>query len=510
MNAASQSPATPILPYALYRAAQVREFDRIAIHEMAMPGEVLMERAGSAVFRALRERWPDASDITVLAGGGNNGGDGFVVARLAAEAGLKVRVLQPGDPQRLKGDARIHADRYAATGAPWTPFQRLPERTHVIVDALLGTGLDRRVEGAWAEAINAVNHHRAPVISVDIPSGLSADTGAVLGLAVEAEVTVTFIALKQGLFTGEGPGCCGTIRFDALGVPPRVYAREILSARRLDWSRQTRHFGPRRRTAHKGHFGHLLVIGGNLGMGGAARLAAEAGARCGAGLVSLATRPEHAAVLTVARPEVMSHGVIDAADLEPLLARASVIALGPGLGRDAWAQSLWRRALESGLPLVMDADALNLLSQSPLRREDWVLTPHPGEAARLLGTDARAIQEDRFAAAEDLQRRYGGTLVLKGAGTLIRCGGARPAGLCSQGNPGMASGGMGDVLSGLIAGLMAQGLAAEDAAEAAVCLHAAAADRAAAQGERGLLAGDLLGELRLLLNPGAPPGGAAE
>ena len=372
----------------------------------------------------------------------------------------------------------------------------------MIVDALLGTGLDRGVEGRWAEVIRAVNRHRAPVISVDIPSGLSADSGAVLGEAVEAEVTVSFIALKQGLFTGEGPACCGQVLFDALGVPPKVYAREILSARRLDWLRQARHFTPRRRTAHKGHFGHVLVIGGNLGMSGAARLAAEAAARCGAGLVSLATRPEHASAVAAARPEIMAHGVLDAAGLDPLLERAKVIALGPGLGRDAWSYPLWQRALDSGLPLVLDADALNLLSLEPIRRDDWVLTPHPGEAARLLGTNTSAIQCDRFAAAEDLQRRFGGTLVLKGAGTLIRSGAARPVGVCSLGNPGMASGGMGDVLSGLIAGLIAQGLALEDAAEAGVCLHAAAADRAAVQGERGLLASDLLGGLRSLLNPG--------
>jgi len=507
LNTERHDPDNGRLPYALYRAAQVREFDRIAIEEYGLAGELLMERAGEAVFAALRRIWPEAKDITVLAGAGNNAGDGFVVARLAREAGLSVRVLQPGDPGRLRGDARRHAERYATTGGLRLPFEGLPERTDLIVDALFGTGLDRPVEGRWADSIRAANAHRAPIIAVDIPSGLNADTGAVMGEAVSAAATVTFIALKQGLFTGEGPQACGRILFDPLGVPPKVYARQILSARRLDWSRMTRHFGPRPRAAHKGYFGHVLVVGGNLGMGGAARLAAEAAARCGAGLVSLATRPEHAAALAAARPEIMARGVTSAGELEPSIERASVVAVGPGLGHDDWACDLWQRVLESGLPLVMDADALNLLAKSPRRREDWVLTPHPGEAARLLGEATVEVQADRFAAVERLQRRFGGVVALKGAGTLIHAGGTRPPGLCTQGNPGMACGGMGDVLTGLVAGLLAQGLDPEEAAEAAVCLHGASADRAARDGERGLLASDLLPELRPLLNPAVPSPG---
>ena len=488
------------LPHALYRAAQVREMDRIVIDEFGVPGDELMERAGVAAFRELRRTWPGARSVVVLTGLGNNGGDGFVIARLAAEAGLDVSVLQVGDVERIGGDARAHADRYRETGAAWAPFGRIPDRVDVIVDALLGTGLDRAVSGPYAEAIRQVNAHRAPVLSADIPSGLDADTGAVMGVAVAADVTVTFIALKQGLFTGEGPEACGRVAFAGLEVPPAIFARQILSARRLDWRKQSSLLERRSRSAHKGHFGHVLVVGGNHGFAGAARLASEAAARAGAGLVSLATRPEHVAAVVAARPEVMVHGLGDPAGLETLLERASVVAVGPGLGRDDWAGDLWQRVLSAGRPLVVDADALGLLADQPQRRDDWVLTPHPGEAGRLLGIDPATVQRDRFAAAAELQRRFGGAVVLKGAGTLVNGGGTRPPSVCTQGNPGMAAGGMGDVLTGIVAGLLAQGYDPGAAAETGVCLHGAAADRAARGGERGLLAGDLFPEIRPLLN----------
>jgi len=494
-------PWSGLLPHALYRAEQVRALDRVAIEELGIPGGVLMERAGRAALEILRETWPGARDLTVLCGTGNNGGDGYVIARLALAAGLAVRVVQMGDPARLKGDAKASHDAYVEAGGETGPPQALPHRTHVLVDALLGTGLERDVEGDWAALIHAANGHAAPVLAVDIPSGLHANTGRVLGVAAQAEVTVTFIGLKQGMFTGRGPDCCGRVLFNGLEVPALVYGTQIPSARRLDWTKQSHLLRPRRRSAHKGEFGHLLVVGGSPGFSGAARMAGESAARSGAGLVSLATAPEHAALLSVARPELMCHGVASAADLEPLLERADVVAVGPGLGRSPWAADLWGRVLESGLPLVVDADALNLLAEQPGSREQWVLTPHPGEAARLLGSTVAEVQRDRFSAVAALRQQYGGIAVLKGAGTLVAAPGATPPAVCTDGNPGMASGGMGDVLTGLIGGLIAQGLGLRDAAETGVCLHSAAADRVALQGERGLLASDLFSEIRTLVNP---------
>ncbi|MEN8175520.1 MAG: NAD(P)H-hydrate dehydratase [Pseudomonadota bacterium] len=496
------------LPYALYRADQVRAFDRITISEYGIAGAELMERAGTAAFARIRALWPDARHLTVLCGPGNNGGDGFVVARRAHEAGLSVRVVQVGDAGRLRGDALLHAEAYRATGCPWEMEARLPADTQLLVDALLGTGLDRPVTGAWEGAIRELNAHPAPVFSLDIPSGLNADTGARMGIAVEADATLSFIALKQGMFTAEGPACCGQVLFDALDVPARIYARERPAVRRLDWQKLGPLLPPRSRSAHKGQFGHVLVVGGNRGFGGAALLAAQAAARCGAGLVSLATRPEHVSAFIAACPELMVRGVDSAEDLEPLLERATVVAVGPGLGQGAWARELWDRVLASDLPQVLDADALNLLCARPRTRDDWVLTPHPGEAARLLGASVAQVQQDRFAALQGLQQRYGGVIVLKGAGTLVGEGNGRAPGVCSQGNPGMASGGMGDLLTGMIAAFIAQGQGPGDAAETAVCLHAAAADRAAVNGERGLLASDVLGGIRPLLGSpdGATPG----
>jgi NAD(P)H-hydrate epimerase len=494
-------PRTEQLPYALYRAAQVRELDRIAIEEFGIPGETLMERAGAAAFARLRERWPDVRDVTVLAGQGNNGGDGYVLARHARALGLAVRVLQAGDAARVRGDAARQRARFVEAGGELGSLDALPARTDVIVDGLFGTGLDRAPAGEWARAIEAANAHPAPVLALDVPSGLEADTGRALGPAIRAALTVTFVALKQGLFTGEGPDHCGQIVFEGLELPAAIYARQLLAARRIDWGRFGVALAPRDRSASKGRFGHVLVIGGDLGMAGAARLAGEAALRAGAGLVSVATRPGHAEALAAVRPELMAHGIDTAADLAPLMERATVVAIGPGLGRGDWGRALWGAALGSGRPLVVDADALFRLAQAPLRREDWVLTPHPGEAARLLQGEIAVIQADRPAAAAALQQRYGGIVVLKGAGTIVQGGGTRPPAVCSAGNPGMATGGTGDVLCGLVAALIAQGHAPEDAAELGVCLHAAAGDAAARAGERGLIASDLFPPLRGLLNP---------
>ena len=482
----------------LYTAAQVRAFDRLLI-ESGTPGAELMRRAGAAAFTLLRARWPKARAVSVLCGAGNNGGDGYVLARLALEAGLDTRVYPLASPSRLQGDALEAYRNYQQVGGPMLDFVPANfEGAHVLVDGLLGTGLDREVSGLYGEVIGAVNRFGGAVLALDIPSGLHADSGCTMGPTVRADATISFIGLKRGLFAGDGLECGGAVFFHDLDAPPALLRRETPSARLAPaWRRG---LPPRSRNAHKGHFGHVLVIGGDLGYGGAARLAAEAAARVGAGLVSIATRPEHAALLNLGRPELMCRGVSHAHDLAPLLARASVIAVGPGLGQGDWGKELFGAALACGLPLVVDADALNLLARAPLRRDDWVLTPHPGEAGRLLQLTSAQIQADRFAAAAALRARFGGVVVLKGAGTLIQNGDAPPL-VCAQGNPGMATGGMGDVLTGVIAGLLAQGLEPREAAETAARLHAMAGDRAAMEGgERGLLASDLTPYLRMGVN----------
>lgn len=489
-------------PKLLYRAAQVRELDRTAIDDLGIRGYELMNRAASAAFAALRKRWPGAQRLVVLCGSGNNGGDGFVLARLARAAGLEAEVYQPAGIAAGKGDALTARRDWEASGGIVADFDAAClDRPAVVVDSLLGTGLERPVGGSYADVISAVNRADLPVLALDIPSGLDADTGRALGCAVRAGLTVTFVGLKLGLFTGEAPDYTGTVRFAGLGIPDAVYARVAAAARRISLEEARVLLRPRRRTAHKGHHGHVLVVGGNTGMAGAARMAGEAAARSGAGLVSVATRQAHAAWIGTACPELMCHGIEDTRPLSALLARATVVAVGPGLGQDSWARRMLGAVLDSRRSLIVDADALNLLATEPVERDGWVLTPHPGEAARLLESDVSAVQTDRFSSVRRLQARFGGVVVLKGAGTLV-CDGSEQIAVCAAGNPGMASGGMGDVLTGVIAGLAAQGITLADAARVGVFLHASAGDTAATDGERGMLATDLLPHLRRLANPG--------
>lgn len=493
------------LPTALHTAAAVREMDRRSIEEHGIPGYTLMTRAGEASVAALLAHWPLATRISVVCGGGNNAGDGYVIARLLRASGRSVRVGTLAHPGRLAGDAAQAWRDAVAAGVPVNTFEAAQlDDAHVIVDAILGTGLERALTGDWAAAIDAVNaaHARGvAVLAVDIPSGLHADSGEVLGTAVTADLTVSFIGLKLGLFVGDGPGRSGAVVFADLGTPAAVRAAAPVAAERYTGADRGVLLAPRPRAAHKGDHGHVLVVGGDSGYAGAARMTGEAAARVGAGLVSVATRAAHAGAIAAARPELMIRGIEAPDELDPLLARASVLALGPGLGQQAWGRALFEYACGVAQPLVLDADALNLLAQTPRRRTDWVLTPHPGEAARLLGTTTAAIQTDRLGSARALVARYGGVVVLKGAGSVVAQADAPPA-LILAGNPGMGSGGMGDVLTGAIAGLLAQGLAPATAARLGAWLHATAGDLAAADGgQRGLLATDLLPHLRRLANP---------
>ncbi len=483
----------------LYTAAAIRRIEQTVIEGLGVPGFELMQRAGRAVPAQAAEVLDGAQRVLVLCGPGNNGGDGYIVAGLLRAAGQAVRVISLTDPERLRGDAALARDRWLMGGGQIEPFAGELPAADAIVDALLGIGLERPLRGGFLVAVQLVNEAGVPVVAVDIPTGLHADRGEPLGTAVRAAVTVTFIGRKLGLYTGRGADYRGTVRLATLDCPAEAYADVRWAAELDDPGALPALLPGRPLTAHKGDFGHVLVVGGAVGMSGAARLAAEAAARGGAGLVSVATSPTHAAVLNAGRPELMVRGVAEPDDLAPLLARATHLVVGPGLGGGAWGEALWRAALDSGRPLVLDADGLNLLARHPGRRDDWILTPHPGEAGRLLDSDAAAVQADRHGAAVALQRRYGGVVVLKGRGTLV----AAPDGvwLADVGNPGMASGGMGDVLAGLLGALWAQGLSAPAAARAAVLAHGRAADLAADDRWRGLLAGDLLTPLRGVLNP---------
>ncbi|WP_313026234.1 NAD(P)H-hydrate dehydratase [Pseudomonas lopnurensis] len=492
---------TDSLPVALYTAAQVRELDARLI-AAGTPGFELMQRSAHAAWRELRRRWPQAAALTVLAGRGNNAGDGYLVAALARRAGWQVAVLSVGDPQALQGDAARAFAEARDCGVRIEPWRADASLQGVLVDALLGTGISGEVREPYAGAIAAINESGLPVLAIDLPSGLCANTGRVLGQAVRAELSVTFIGLKLGLFTGEGPDRAGARVFDDLQADPQVVAQVESEAVRLDRPSLAR-VAPRSPVAHKGSFGQVLVIGGDLGTGGAALLSAEAALRCGAGMVTLATRPEHVTASLVRRPEIMCHGVESTYGLTALVERADVLVVGPGLGQAPWGRSLLSLAAQRGVPQVWDADALNLLAGGGVELPSGcVITPHPGEAARLLQCSAAEVQADRPAAVRELARRYACVALLKGAGTLI----AEPDGrlaLCDRGHPAMASAGLGDVLAGVVGALLAQGLIPFDAACLAVWLHAAAGERLGSQG-RGLAASDLIPLIRQLLEEQSP------
>ncbi|MFJ2365724.1 NAD(P)H-hydrate dehydratase [Pseudomonas sp. NPDC087697] len=489
------------LPDALYSAAQVRALDARLI-AAGTTGFELMHRAARATWRALVRHWPTATELSVLAGHGNNAGDGYLVAVLALRAGWPVRVLAVTEPSRLQGDAALAYAESLAAGVVVEAWSPAIELRGVVLDALLGTGLNGEVREPYVAAIEAINACGLPVAAVDIPSGLCADTGRVLGVAVRADLTVTYIGLKLGLFTGDAADQVGELQFNDLQADPKIVAESAVSAYRLNPGNLPR-LAIRAPSAHKGRFGHVLLIGGDRGFGGAILLSAQSALRSGAGMVSLATRGEHIPAALARIPEVMVLGTHSANQLMGSLGQASVVVVGPGLGKAAWGRSLLSAAANAPLPQVWDADALNLLSLGDVRLpKDCVITPHPGEAARLLGISTAEVQADRPAAAHALSKKYTATVILKGAGSLIASPDGRLA-LCHQGHPAMASAGLGDVLAGLVGALLAQGLNAFDAACLAVWLHANAGEREGKSG-RGLAASDLIPAIRQLLEEQAP------
>ena len=516
------------LPRDLYTAAEVRLLDKITIEQFGIPGFTLMQSAASIAFNKLMEKWPQTRHVQVFAGAGNNAGDGYLLASLAKVQGLSTEVITLSDPEKLQGDAKLAAQWAVKQQVVITHFsdfdvEHKKDHAHpVVVDALLGIGLDREVTGNYAKAIEFINKADRPVLAIDIPSGLSADTGACLGVAVKANVTVTFIGLKQGLLTTQAGDYVGELIFHRLDVPDQVFTSESSpkpAAQRIDINSTSAMLAPREAASHKGSHGHVLVIGGDSSFGGAVIMAAEAAVRSGAGLVSVITRSAHRPALLARRPEVMVLGTEDDnTNIDDLISKATTIVIGPGLGRGSWARCLMQKALYAQIsadrPLVIDADALYLLAEkreqgsaekgTGIKRDNWILTPHPGEAAALLNRSISEIQGDRYAAVRQLNATWGGVCLLKGSGSLI-CAAEKSQQklfLCSEGNAGMATGGMGDVLSGIVGSLVAQGNSLESSLCAGVCIHGEAADLSMqADGQRGMAATDLMPFIRQLVNP---------
>ncbi len=498
----------------LATAAEMRELDRRTIEEFGIPGIVLMENAGRAVVSALVHKWGTVNGrrCVIFCGKGNNGGDGLVVARRLHNMGAKVSVRLFSD--NMKGDAGINLNTsrkmgidIALVSTDLNEETALAVHADVVIDAIFGTGLSSEVGEPYAGVINMINSAAREVVSVDVPSGVNSDDGRVMGTAVHADMTVTFGLPKRGLYLYPGAQAAGRIKTAEIGIPQSVIDEAAIGANLLTASHVKGLLPGREPDSHKGTYGHLLIVAGSAGKTGAAVLAAHAALRSGAGLVTLAV-PESlndvfeeklTEEMTVALPETdersLSYAALDG--LLNLLEGKTAVAIGPGISRNADTARLIREFLPKlNIPAVLDADALNILSEDETPLDSMsvpvVLTPHPGEAGRFLGVPAVKVQLDRPGSAISLAKAHNCTVVLKGARTLV----ASPDGtfyVNPTGNPGMATAGTGDVLTGVISSFLAQGLEARDAALLGAYAHGLAGDKASgAKGYAGLIAGDLI------------------
>jgi len=503
----------------LVTAAEMRELDRAAIKGRKIPSLRLMENAGNAVAREMERRFGSlrGKTVTIVSGKGQNGGDGLVVARLLRQKGCKARVALLTAPSALKGDAAANLKRFQRAGGRCHAIDTdanltavlgpLLQTSDLLVDAIFGTGLNAPVKGVAASAIDRMNASSRPIVAIDLPSGLDADTGTVLGTAVTATLTVTLARPKRGLYLGVGPNYAGVICVADIGIPTDLIATAKIPVTLLDAASIRSLLPIRHRTAHKGTFGHAGLIAGSAGKTGAAAMAAMAALRVGAGLVTVATPRSVSDVLeaklleamTFPAPETEARTLSKQAleSLRAFAADKTALAIGPGIGTHPDTQTLVHNLLvEVNKPMVLDADGINAVAghREMLSRAGGplILTPHPGEMARLLGITSAEVQRDRLGMAARLAREQHVCVVLKGAGTIVAGPDGRLA-VNSTGNPGMATAGTGDVLTGIITGLLAQGLSAWDAACAGVYLHGLAGDLAASeQGEMGLIAGDVI------------------
>ena len=499
----------------LYSATACAELDRLVI-AAGTPGFKLMQRASRSAWQVLEQRWPQASCINVFCGGGNNGGDGLLLALYAAQAGYQVCLWLAVEPRSYKNEAAKAWQDVVAYGLqPETcdPSQVEFTAEEVLVDALLGIGLKGEVRGQLVTWIKAINAAPSQVFALDTPSGLLVDTGQLAGTAVEADLTLTFIALKAGLFTGSGVDASGEVLLSNLGITASDWSVEPSAY--LQQNNQTSPLPARKKNNHKGSHGRLLIIGGLTGMGGAALITAQAALRTGAGMVKVLTAAEHLAAFLATQPEIMVEalGVSSTAQLEEQIMAAflwaDVLVIGPGLGQSELAKQLWQLSFKFAGPVLVDADALNLWANGlvPPANSQRVITPHPGEAARLLkrllNKNQREVLGDRLTTVTQLAQITQSVALLKGAGSLVvdySPSGIKQPMICPFGNPGMGVAGMGDLLSGCIAALMAQGLTAYEAAQAGMKIHALAGDMAAGNQPRGLLPTDLLPFLRKTVN----------
>ncbi len=488
----------------LYDVKSIKEIEANVALTHEISSLTLMQRAALFTLQHIYQKYPSVKKIGVLAGVGKNGGDGYFFAQQALSAGYDVRIYYLSDPNSLVDDIKKAYLAAKGMGVVCRPFTAISfEDVDLIVDALLGTGVNHALSGEWLGAVMAINRSECPVVSIDVPSGLDADTGNVFTEAVKATSTVTFVGRKPGLYTGKGAEYAGEIYFSDLGIPQSCYQKVVANSCFFNLPTMKNWFPKRQKFDHKGNFGRLLVIGGNVGMAGAALLTGYAALRTGAGLVTVATHPQHVNAMIPYRPELMIHGVSEASDLDKLISNATCIVIGCGLGTDKWAQSLLSKALEYEKPMVLDADALNLIAYEKIdramldeHRAHHIITPHVMEASRLLKKEVNEVEADRLGSAQALSDEFG-TAVLKGSGSLV-CD-SDILSVNTTGNPAMATAGMGDVLSGIIAGLIVQGVPVRRAARLGVWLHGSAGDICAEEGRHSIIATDVIENLHIAI-----------
>lgn len=469
----------------LYTAEQSIRIDRKVVDGDEGKGYALMVRAGERAFSHIQQRFADLHPVVIACGSGNNGGDGYVVARCLQQIGADVLVVQAAAPDTHS--CRKSWGDYMDIGGRVSEQLAVIDNAGLLIDAMLGAGLTRAPVGAYGEIIDRFNVREVPRVAIDIPSGLQGDTGAAFDKVIKATLTVTFIVPKVGLYTGRGRGVCGEIVVEALGVDPRVVQTETPIAGLLE--RPLFHARPI--DSHKGMFGRVTIFGGTKGMLGASLLAGQAALRSGAGTVTIACNPDVVDLPALMQPELMTRGVDGVESITALADQSDIMVVGPGTDQAQWSRVLVESALATGKPSVIDAGALRLIAAAGATQPGSVLTPHPGEAAALLGCSTAEIQDDRLSAARQISRRYHAVCVLKGAGTIVTDG--DQFSVCAGGNPGMASAGMGDVLSGIIGAFIGQGMTDYEAACAGVYVHSRAADeQALVKGEISLIASDLI------------------
>jgi hydroxyethylthiazole kinase-like uncharacterized protein yjeF len=486
----------------------IREIDRISIEEYGIPGLILMENAGRAVAKVVLEEFPDAKKIAIFAGGGNNGGDGFVVARHLLGEGLDVTTYLAVDPKKYKGDALTNFEALRKIGGKLVELKNgfsEYKDADLIIDALFGTGLDREVEGFYREIINFINSQPVPRVAIDLPSGLNADTGFPLGVSVKADITVTFVLPKIGLAIYPGVDHAGKVYVVDITTPK--FLEKDIPFELITYDTLRKVLKPRRPDTHKGTYGHLFILAGSPGKTGAATLTALGALRVGTGLVTVgipkSLNPIMEEKLTEAMTEPLpetENSTLGRESIESALklmsARKTALAIGPGISTTQdTAQFLYEILKSSSIPIVVDADGITLIAQNPKILKELktplIITPHPGEMSRLIGKTGEEVQKNRIGVARDFSTMYNVYTVLKGARTVISTPDGRVF-INPTGNPGMASGGMGDVLTGVIGGFLAQGYNPTDACTLGVFAHGLAGDLVARKkGEAGIIAGDV-------------------